>query len=120
MKCKHDFVTNSSSTSFILGQTQEGEMKIVVEMEVDISKYIRDKIINIQQLDKWRDEECRLGDDKEYLLMKEIIERGGKVFILHVSDDDYDDAIEVMLCQYGLSTVNLPDNFVVINGSGGY
>ena len=118
MKCKGDFVTNSSSVSFILGQLKEKDpLKIEVKVSVDLSRYIEEEFHTLEAFEEamgnaWYSEE-------EQKQMRSILEKGGKVYVLDVEDQS-GDPIEAMLCQEGLDVIDVPEGLIVIRGAGGY
>ena len=120
MKCKGDFVTNSSSVSFILGQLKEyNPLKIEVKVSVDLSRYVEEEFHTLKDFEEAMSNDDTWYTDEEQKQMRSILEKGGKVFILDVEDQS-GDPIEAMLCQEGLDVIEIPDGLVVIRGEGGY
>lgn len=131
MKIRNGFVSNSSSSSFIVAGESEADLKnLKIEIKVDLSNYgtiIKSKL----ELDEWfKDEYCYtdytieefLEDepywkDKYEAMAKAISE--GKVVCQGRCSDDTGDSVELFLCENGLSGV-FGDKVTVIDGEGGY
>ena len=102
MKCKEDFVTNSSSASFIFGYKSKPEsMKVKVECEVDLEKDIQHTFRTVEDIDDYYIKEYGYDsiadleeyDKEEYSKMKALIEEGGIVYIMWVSSEDDDNPL---------------------------
>lgn len=125
MKIRNGLVSNSSSSSFIVGikDGRKTSTKIKVEMEINLSEY-GEVITSIEDLIKRYTEYhgCNideLNDNNDYVAAKKIIEAGGIVIVGSFSDQS-EKPIENMLCELGLKSIVKDKNIVVIEGEGGY
>jgi len=112
-KFRNGWVSNSSSSSFIISAKEEVNLKVMVEM--DLSKCIDQTLKTKADVEKfilarhgWGDtplkEVLEEGDyiTDSYESMLESIERGDNVYILSGSSDDYDNAPGTYLYNNGL------------------
>jgi hypothetical protein len=121
MKLRNGFVSNSSSSSFIIAAKDPNNIK--VKIEVDLSKYIDLKFTTETELWNYFKENCCMSDEEilEYNSYKKslkAIKSGKTVLFLTCSDDC--DPIERVLCDNGLNEIIKDDNITIIEGDGGY
>lgn len=118
MKQKLDFVTNSSSASFIIGAKKEASLKVPLTIEVDLTEFVKTTITTLEELKNHWDHEGRDEADFEYIQCQSAIENGEVIYFLRCGDED--GPIEAMVCNIGLKGDIIPKSINVIKGEGGY
>lgn len=116
MKIRNGFVSNSSSSSFIIAASKETNTKIKIEIEKDISELSDEEIKTIDALNGYfvdqygYDWDCiedmmKLDNNNEtkksYLKCKRVINAGGTIFVGSLANDNGDD-IESYLYNNGI------------------
>jgi hypothetical protein len=117
MKVRSGFVSNSSSSSFIVAIKDEATVKVKVTFEADLEKYARRKISTIEELNEYYKDYWG-GPDWKYEECRKAIENGKVVLVGEFSDQSGDRA-EEFLCDEGLQGV-VGDDVEIIHSEGGY
>lgn len=120
MKVRSGFVSNSSSSSFIVACDSDAKTTVTVSFEVDLQSYARRSIATIEELNEYFD--YKYGDDKwwKYEDCRKAIE-AGKTVLVGWFTDETQNLIEVFLCDNGLKGLVPEDSGIaIIQSDGGY
>jgi len=119
MKIRNGFVSNSSSSSFIVALKKGAKAEATVTINIDFSNY-GERIETIEQLKDYID--CHYGSVSEVLDLFMKMEKAindGKVIIAG-SFSDEDDPQERLLCNLGLEGHVNTDEVQIIQNEAGY
>ncbi len=126
MKIRNGFVSNSSSSSFLISAKDGEDPKI--KIEIGLSQYVEDTLVTVKDVREYiknqefvdTDEEidAEIESDNRYKKMLQAIDKGNVIYLGEVSDE-MDDPISAMLCHNGLGEVS-GGNFEVIQDCDGY
>ena len=113
MKTRNGFVSNSSSSSFLIA-FKPGQQKVRINIEIDLDRYM-DIFSNISELVKSEDFEC-IEDYVSLEDIKEYFDNGYKIGYGRVSDED--EPLEAVLCHEGIQSTDFKGKIFI--GEGGY
>ena len=133
MKKRTGFVSNSSSSSFIIAAKPKQSLRANIKTGVDVSRFIDISITNLKELEQyyidqycWEkrpilkealEEEDRLEEYKERVA---LIESGYFIYLGSTSNENGDDGVEMLLCEQGINVLDFEDEVLIIEGEGGY
>ena len=124
------FVSNSSSSSFIIATKPDQSIKATVE--IDIGELISYTITNKQELiDFFCEEYCFEEKDWDKYMNEDIymIEQYEKMlksinegYYVHFGSatSESENGLELMICNEGINSVKFIDDVLIIEGEGGY
>ena len=116
MKIRSGFVSNSSSSSFVVALPKD--VKPELNIKIDLTKYIKGKISTIKELNEyWKKNRDEIDD--LYERCRKSIDLGEVVYIGWFSDEDYGD-IQCGLCHRGIKLEDMPDGGLIIQSEEGY
>lgn len=130
MKKRIGFVSNSSSSSFIVAAKPGQSLIASIKYDIDLTRYVRDKIVTVKDLEDYMLEKHGFegyGLDKilqreyakeEYNMIYDHIQKGLIVYRGSASNEEGGE--EQMLCDIGINTLEFKDDVIVIEGEGGY
>ncbi len=133
MKIRTGFVSNSSSSSFVIAAKPKETLTAYLKAEIDIADYVRDSISSIEELEKYIVEEHSWGNNEksckeildgdtyakeEYDKIKDNISKGLVVHLGIASSDG--EVAEQMLCEAGIQSLEFKGEVIIIEGEIGY
>lgn len=127
MKRREGFVSNSSSSSFIVvANSEEDIKKLKLTVKFDLTTFLdsyKGILRTKEEVIEYLKEQCMYYDEEvcdDSKKMIDAVDNGKLVFIGSFSDDNYNSDIENYLCNHGLYDVKMPKGAEIIQGEGGY
>jgi len=133
MKYRTGFVSNSSSSSFIIAAKPKERLVANLKTEIDVADYVRDSISSIEELEKYIVKKHSWGNSKksckeildgdtytkeEYDKIKDFILKG---LVVHIGDASSDgEIIEQMVCGIGVHSLEFKDEVIIVESEAGY
>jgi hypothetical protein len=122
MKTRNGFVSNSSSSSFIVAANKKLNGIVSLTIEVDLNSYASSVIDNLDDLSAYFKENYDedYEENEDYIGSKKAIESGRVVFAGSFNSEE--GGLEGFLCEHGIVNMVNPKNLDVnvIQGEGGY
>jgi hypothetical protein len=107
MKTRNGFVSNSSTSSFIVALKPECKGKITITVEVNLANFARSVINNVEDLNTYFKEnfsddylEVNSWSNEKYLAAKKALENGKVVFAGRICSDG--EGVEQFLYDQGI------------------
>jgi hypothetical protein len=121
MKIRNGFVSNSSSSSFVVAvPAEQKNTAISVTLTANIQDYVQDRITTKEELLEYINDNCYDPDERiyQYAEWVKFIE-AGKVILAGSFSSDSGEPIESALCERGLKKEDNPA-LDIIQSEGGY
>ena len=119
MKIRNGFVSNSSSSSFIVA-AKKGKTTIKMEIEIDLEDYTQHTISNVKELLAYYKDECDgdVNPEQDEDFREQLAD--GKIIYIGQFCSDGDNMLEQYLCDQGLPNTIESDDVKIIQSEGGY
>jgi hypothetical protein len=123
MKIRNGFVSNSSSTSFVIGVKDKTITKVKMEVDVDLSE-LGYQITSIHDLLEYFDDRyCwnpDTSDDDEYCEKQfnkyaKVIESNKTIWICNASSEGFENPLEQFFCNEGLKECTFEKGVIVLD-----
>ena len=99
MKQRAGFVSNSSTTSFLVTAAHRDQLKVRVTKTIDLTPEPEEIIVSIEELDErmgYIHGDADFSNFESYLAAKRSIEAGGIAVFVTVTDNHGDEAAELL------------------------
>ncbi|KKM18751.1 hypothetical protein LCGC14_1662520 [marine sediment metagenome] len=128
MKIRKGFVSNSSSSSFVVATSGSTNGKITLTIEVDLKDYAdksvkseKELLAHLKQSYAWTLEDNYDDSIREWYEKASKAIKNGKTVYFGSFGDEGTSGAETMLCDEGLQEfVSEDDNIEIIHSEGGY
>lgn len=126
MKIRNGFVSNSSSSSFVVACEKGKKKTLKVKLEVDLDDFMDKRITNVTELaiylakERYWDFDSLSDSEKatheQYV---KVLESGRELMFGSFSNED-DSAVSRILCDEGLKMTSIDKDDVIDGWDGGY